>query len=105
MKCQGKLTKILLILTFGVAAFAFSKTAMDNSHNRREAQIRQSNCFSLESAPTDLGIYTIPESNLPSEPLDRVFQLIFILFFISPPLIVIMLFLIWKELKNRNKVK
>ena len=104
MKCQGKLTKILLIFTLGIAAFAFSKTAMDNSFNHGEAQMRQTNCFSLENTPTELGFLT-PESNLPSEPLDRVFQLIFILFFISPPLIVVMLFLIWKELKNRNKVK
>jgi ATP-dependent Zn protease len=37
-----------------------------------------------------------------SNPMDRVFQIIFILFFISPPLIVILLFLIWCEMKKRN---
>jgi hypothetical protein len=40
-----------------------------------------------------------------SNPLQYLFQIMFILFFISPPLIVILLFLIWKELKNRNKMK
>lgn len=38
-------------------------------------------------------------------PLPHLFQIMFILFFISPPLIVILLFLIWKELKNRNRMK
>lgn len=40
-----------------------------------------------------------------SEPLARLFQLLFILFIISPPLIVVMLYLIWKELKEKNKIK
>ncbi len=40
-----------------------------------------------------------------SEPLARLFQVLFILFIISPPLIVVMLYLIWKELKARNKMK
>ncbi|HEX8289453.1 MAG TPA: hypothetical protein VF556_15835 [Pyrinomonadaceae bacterium] len=39
------------------------------------------------------------------EPVARLFQLLFILFIISPPLIVVLLFLIWKELKQRNKMK
>ena len=38
-----------------------------------------------------------------SNPMDRIFQIIFILFFISPPLIVILLFLIWCELRKRNE--
>jgi hypothetical protein len=40
-----------------------------------------------------------------AHPLARLFQLLFILFIISPPLIVVLLFLIWKELKERNKMK
>ena len=40
-----------------------------------------------------------------SNPMDRIFQIIFILFFVSPPLIVILLFLIWCELKKRNENK
>lgn len=38
-------------------------------------------------------------------PLARLFQLLFILFIISPPLIVVMLYLIWQELKKRNRMK
>lgn len=40
-----------------------------------------------------------------SEPFARLFQILFILFMISPPLIVVLLYLIWKELKSRNKMK
>ena len=40
-----------------------------------------------------------------AHPPARLFQLLFILFIISPPLIVVLLFLIWQELKQRNKMK
>ena len=40
-----------------------------------------------------------------ADPMESLFRLLFILFIISPPLIVLMLFLIWKELKKRNKLK
>ena len=40
-----------------------------------------------------------------ADPMELLFRLLFILFIISPPLIVLMLFLIWKELKKRNKLK
>ncbi len=44
-------------------------------------------------------------STAASNPMDKIFQIIFILFFISPPLIVILLFLIWCELRKRNEHK
>lgn len=37
--------------------------------------------------------------------LAYLFQLMFILFFISPPIIAFLLFMIWKELRERNKMK
>jgi hypothetical protein len=40
-----------------------------------------------------------------SSPLAYLFQLMFILFFISPPIIAFLLFMIWKELKERNRMK
>jgi membrane protease YdiL (CAAX protease family) len=40
-----------------------------------------------------------------SEPFARLFQILFFLFIISPPLMVVMLYLIWKELKTRRKMK
>lgn len=41
----------------------------------------------------------------PNHLIARLFQILFILFIISPPLIVVLLYLIWKELKERNKMK
>jgi hypothetical protein len=35
----------------------------------------------------------------------RLFQILFFLFIISPPLIVVLLYLIWQELKARNEMK
>jgi len=49
--------------------------------------------------------FTVSQLGQTSEPLSYLFQLLFILFIISPPLIVVLLFLIWKELKDRNKMK
>lgn len=37
--------------------------------------------------------------------MQYLFQILFFLFIISPPLIVVMLYLIWKELKEKNKLK
>jgi hypothetical protein len=44
-------------------------------------------------------------SHISSSPLAYLFQILFLLFFISPPVIAILLFLIWKELRDRNKLK
>lgn len=38
-------------------------------------------------------------------PLAFLFQIMFILFLISPPIIALMLFCIWKELKKRNELQ
>lgn len=40
-----------------------------------------------------------------SDPMESLFRILFILFIVSPPLIVVLLFLIWRELKERNKMK
>lgn len=40
-----------------------------------------------------------------SDPMESLFRILFILFIISPPLIVFLLFLIWRELKARNRMK
>lgn len=45
------------------------------------------------------------ESFTASNFMQYLFQIMFFLFFLSPPLIVVLLFLIWKELKERNKLK
>ena len=52
-------------------------------------------------ANENIKLISTPASN----PMDRIFQIIFILFFISPTLIVILLFMIWCELRKRNEHK
>ena len=50
----------------------------------------------------DLFGFQIP---LAAHPMQYLFQILFFLFIISPPLIVVLLYLIWQELKERNKLK
>lgn len=54
------------------------------------------------SADSDIFGYGISTA---ADPFELFFRLMFFLFFLSPPLIVIFLYLIWKELKQRNKLK
>jgi hypothetical protein len=79
-------------------------TGIPDAVNPNKAQFIPS-CESLRNNRSllDLRECTPSNDNQTSNPMDRIFQLIFILFFISPPLIVILLFMIWRELKARNE--
>ena len=46
-----------------------------------------------------------PENVLSAEPIEVLFRILFFLFILSPPIIVILLFMIWCELRKRNKMK
>lgn len=50
-------------------------------------------------------LFNVSQFGFTSHLFARLFQLLFILFIISPPLIVVLLYLIWKELKKRNDMK
>ena len=79
MNCKQGLTKLFAVFVLAIAAVSFI-------------------------APVELsGISQF--SYHAADPIARLFQLLFILFIISPPLVVVLLFLIWKELKERNKMK
>ncbi|MEO6589127.1 MAG: hypothetical protein ABIP06_07455 [Pyrinomonadaceae bacterium] len=56
----------------------------------------------LFSADSEIFGYQVSTAE---DPMILLFRLLFILFIVSPPLIVLFLYLIWKELKNRNKLK
>ncbi len=43
--------------------------------------------------------------NSMANPIFYLFEVLFILFLISPPIIALMLFLIWTELRKRNQLK
>jgi hypothetical protein len=107
MKCKGRFIKIFALLILGYAAFSLSfKEGIDSAVTYPELYRNGLSCYpSLPPAmPSDM--FRLSEFNRPtSELLAYLFQLLFILFIISPPLIVILLFLIWKELKARNKMK
>jgi len=77
MKCH--FIKIFVALIFGIIAFTFSPLG------------------------DSFGIFMF--GSRASEPMAHLFQILFLLFIISPPLIVVLLFLIWRELKSRNKMK
>ena len=59
--------------------------------------VNPTNAIKISEAPR-LSVFS---NNL----LPYLFQIMFILFLISPPIIAFLLFLIWRELKSRNKMK
>lgn len=103
MKCN--FIKILLAFVLVSVVISLSTSQMDN-------MIGYSNfgndCWSCNPSaiqqPSNFTSNTIANNHI-SSPLALLFQIMFILFFISPPIIAFMLFLIWKELKERNKMK
>lgn len=112
MKFKDKLVKIVLILLLGSVAINLSSIAMDNAviHPTLENEVSTlAGPIKIHSQPSVLAGVTSNEVSVfgqtKSNLLGYLFQIIFILFFISPPIMALMLFLIWKELKERNKMK
>jgi hypothetical protein len=105
MCCKGKFGKTLALLLIGFCAIGFIFSGAEMSVNPREAQFIP-RCENLPNHHSFIGVECVSSNNQQtSDPLAYLFQIIFILFFISPPLIVILLFLIWRELKERNRMK
>ncbi len=90
----------------GLVALSFSFSGAREALSPKSAQYIPT-CESLRSSHSLFD----PRECIPSKeweesnPLAYLFQILFILFIISPPLIVLMLFLIWRELKTRNKLR
>ena len=105
MKRKAKFIKLFTILIVGLVAVNLSLTAMDNAVTHKELQTEPMTC--LPHHPPATPSEMIKNSLLveTSNPIERIFQIIFILFFISPPLIVVLLFLIWCEMRKRNEHK
>jgi hypothetical protein len=106
MKIKDKFIKIILALWLGVMAISLisiSNNCVTNPSLEKDLGV----CVNTQThqspgaRPSDISVFGITKSNL----LGYLFQIMFILFFISPPIIAVMLFLIWKELKERNKMK
>jgi hypothetical protein len=104
MKFKMTPMKICAAIILAVIAFGYSLSSLDDRLTRYEKRKDLSLSFTFEGhSPSACFVSEI--SRPPSEPLARLFQLMFILFIISPPIIALMLFLIWKELKERNRMK
>ncbi len=96
--------KVCAAMILGIVTFGFSVSSLDSALTRYEKRNNLSSSDTFEEySPSARFVSEV--SQPPSDPLARLFQLLFILFIISPPIIAIMLFLIWKELKTRNKMK
>lgn len=106
MKFKQTFIKICATVLFGIAAISFTTSGMDSAVTHNEIQKNRLSCFPHQSPPAPSEIFYLSEAFRPtSELMARLFQLMFILFFISPPVIALLLFLIWKELKKRNELK
>ena len=103
MRSKEKLIKVFTVLVLAFAALNLSFAAMDNAVTHSELKPDIFQCFPHHPPATPSEIFKSSLTFQTSNPMDRIFQIIFILFFISPPLIVILLFLIWCELKKRNE--
>jgi hypothetical protein len=97
--------KVCAAMILGIVAFGFSMSSLDAAVTDYERRQHSISCFPQHSSATPSELFVSKISRPTSEPLARLFQLLFILFIISPPVIALMLFLIWKELRARNKMK
>ena len=98
---KNKFIKILLVVLVAGVAFNLSLLRMNRAVNHQNTF----SCLPMSEPATPSSILFSEVRNSTSSPLAYLFQLMFILFFISPPIIAFLLFLIWKELKERNKMK
>jgi hypothetical protein len=106
MKCRERLIKTFAALVLGFAALGLIQTGIDDAVTRNAMQRNSLSCIPTNPpAPPSrmFGISDVVQTDAP--PLAYLFQILFILFIISPPIIAFMLYLIWKELKDRNKMK
>src|SRR5215211_4378085 len=103
MCCKGRFIKPFAILLLAFGALSFISLGAKEAVNPDNAQFIPNCEFVKGHSIAGLGECLPSNDNQISNPMGRIFQLIFILFFISPPLIVILLFMIWRELKARNE--
>lgn len=101
MKCKDRFIKLFAVLILAIVALSFSFQSPNDAVNPNKAHFIP-DCKNVRNALLAPECISSTDEQI-SNPMDRVFQIIFILFFISPPLIVILLFMIWCELRKRNE--
>ena len=99
--------KILTVCLIGMFFVGFTLTSFDEIFEPMW-KTEPLNCLiddsSLKPKPSDLIVSNFAISDS-SEILVYLFQIMFILFLISPPIIALTLFCIWKELKKSIELK
>ena len=108
MKNKPCVLKTFAVLILGCAmTISLSLTTMDSAVTHNE--LRESNSFNclpkVAPALPSESFGMVSYSHAAADPLEMLFRIMFILFFISPPIIALLLFLIWRELRSRNKMK
>jgi hypothetical protein len=102
MKCKSKrfLTAFLIgLFAIGFSISTISSVGVDCGESLIFCGVGQVVNID-QDVLTSNGIY---QTTL--NPLAYIFQLLFILFIISPPIMAFLLYLIWKELKKKNQLK
>ncbi len=96
MNCNMKFIKILAAFVIGFWVVSFSLTSLGDAIVNSDL---------METTTFSPALVEASDFSRAADPMAYLFQILFILFIVSPPLIVVMLFLILKELKARNKMK
>lgn len=102
MCCKNKFAVKFVALLFVAVGISSILSGADDAVTSNGLAVNHWSCFSIH-APTPPSQMMFHSSS--SEPLAQLFQILFILFIISPPIIVVLLILIYRELKSRNKLK
>lgn len=102
---KDKFIKFLLVFILAGVAINLSLLGINEAVIHPEIEKKATSCFPSQSYNPPSVISNVTANYRTSSPLAFLFQIMFILFFISPPIIAFMLFLIWKELKERNRMK
>lgn len=104
MKCKNKTTKLLTVWLLVMFAVGFSLTSLDSIFEPVREQALTCLIGETQMIPPPSSTFGVL-SETDSQPLAYLFQILFILFIISPPIMAFLLYLIWKELKKRNELK
>lgn len=106
MKCKASFVNIFAAFLFGITAVGFGVQGMNSAVKHHDLEENVFNCLPQKSVAEPGEMFLQSTLNRPNSQFTAcLFQIMFILFIISPPLIVLMLFLIWQELKKRNELK
>ena len=102
---KDKVIKVVMVFLMLGVALNLTSSSMNEAVIHPDIEKNTWSCFPSKIYNPPNVMSSVVIENKTSSPLVYLFQIMFILFFISPPIIAFMLFLIWKELKERNKMK